>query len=114
VDTPDEENAAQKAYAQTKFKELCASVSFADCILALCVIPQLALLWIENQERRPGGVVANKLREIQSKAENIQKYMENVMKTEGYCPMEDSEKRRKTAWRRAKRLMKSMRLLKPT
>ncbi|MCL2626808.1 MAG: hypothetical protein FWD46_08375 [Cystobacterineae bacterium] len=113
MDTPDEENAAQKEYAQTKFKELCASISFTDCILALCVIPQLALLWIENLERRHNGFVASKLLEIQKKAEEIQEYMDNIMETEGLCRVEDAEQRRKVAWRRAKLLIKSMRLFKP-
>ncbi|MCL2626864.1 MAG: hypothetical protein FWD46_08665 [Cystobacterineae bacterium] len=114
MDTQDEENEAQRKYAQTKFQELCASISFADCILALCVISQLALLWIETQRRPSGGFVATQLMEIQSKAEDIQKYMDNVMETEGYCNVKDAEQRRKVAWRRAKRLIKSMRLLKPT
>jgi len=114
VDIQDEENAAQKEYAQTKFRELCASISFTDCILTLCVVPQLALSWIESQERRHTGFVVGKLEEIQGKAEEIQKHMDHIMETEGHCCVESSEQRRKVAWRRAKRLIKSMRLLKPT
>jgi len=113
VDIQDEENVAQKEYAQTKFKELCASISFTDCILTLCVVPQLALLWIESQERRHTGFVVGRLEDIQSKAEEIQKHMDNIMETEGLCRVEDAEQRRKVAWRRAKRLIRSMRLFKP-
>ncbi|MCL2625791.1 MAG: hypothetical protein FWD46_03105 [Cystobacterineae bacterium] len=113
MEIQDEEDEAQKEYAKTKFKELCASISFADCILTLCVVPQLALLWIENLERRHNGFVANKLLEIQKKAEEIQKYMDSIMEAEGHCRFEDAEQRRKVAWRRARRLIKSMRLFKP-
>ena len=101
-------------YSKTKFRELCVSVSFLDCILSLSVIPKLALEWIEKQEHDPNGFVKKKLMNMQSEAEALQKYIYGALEAEGGCKVDDAERRHKVAWRMAKRLLKHMHLFRRT